>query len=82
MVQNDGRDRDGRAATDAPAKGSKWIWILGAVFLGIIVLLLIRGFVYAGTDTNYENTSKGAITDVERDMSTTDTEAVNTSNSQ
>ena len=54
------------AATDRPARGSKWIWILGAVFLAIIAVILIRGLVYSGTDTNYETSSKGAISDTDR----------------
>lgn len=70
------------AATDRPARGSKWIWIVGAVFLAIIVVILLRGFVYAGTDTNYETTSKGAISDADRALSGVESDSVNTTNAQ
>ena len=54
MAVDDPRNRAGRAATDAPARGSKWVWILGGVFLLVAVLLLLRGLVYAGSEPDYD----------------------------
>ena len=47
--------RRGEAATDRPARGSKWVWIVGAIMLLIIIILGIRAFGYAGTEPDYEN---------------------------
>ena len=50
-----GTEVRGEAATDRPARGSKWVWIVGAIMLLIIIILGIRGFGYAGTEPDYEN---------------------------
>lgn len=46
--------RDRRPATDRPAKGSKWVWIVGAIFLVIVIVLLIRGFVYGASESEHD----------------------------
>ena len=45
----------GEAATDRPARGSKWVWIIGAIMLLIIIVLGIRAFGYAAAEPDYEN---------------------------
>lgn len=42
------------AATDRPATGSKWVWIVGAILLVMVLILGIRGCGYAVSDPNYE----------------------------
>lgn len=46
-----------RAATDPPARGSKWVWILGAALLLLVLYLGVRGCDYAGREPDYENAS-------------------------
>jgi hypothetical protein len=52
---------DRRAATDPPARGSKWVWILGAVLLLIVLYLGLRGLDYAGREPDYENSANGTV---------------------
>ena len=69
MVDHNRDRHSGEAATDRPARGSKWIWIVGAFFLLVIVVLLIRGMVYAAAD---DGSAEGGVLD------STETDAVAT----
>lgn len=77
----DDKSDDRKSAMTGPARGSRWIWILGSIFLVLIVAILIRGLFYAGANADYERDAKGAITEVERDSLAGDN-GVNTSNIQ
>ena len=42
------------AATDRPAAASKWVWVIGAILLVLILILGVRGCGYALSDPEYE----------------------------
>jgi hypothetical protein len=49
------------AAHDPPARGSKWVWILGALLLLLVLYLGLRGCDYAGREPDYENSANGTV---------------------
>lgn len=77
MAVDDRGNRTGRAATDPPARASKWLWILGGVFLVIAALLLLRGVFYAGSEPRYD-VEGAAITDADRTASGVESDAART----
>ncbi len=69
MAGNDRHNANREAATDGPARGSKWIWIIGAVFLVIIGIILVRGIFYAAAGPSSEQSVNPAITETDRALS-------------
>lgn len=49
------------SAHDRPAGGSKWVWILGAILLLLVLYLGLRGCDYAAREPNYENSANGTV---------------------
>lgn len=77
MAGNDRHNANREAATDAPARGSKWIWIIGAVFLVIIGIILVRGIFYAAGGPSSEQSVNPAITETDRALSGVEDEEAN-----
>lgn len=48
---------------------SKWVWILGAILLVAIIVLGVRGCLYAVDDPNYTDDAKGELTEADRALS-------------
>ncbi len=77
MAGNDRHNANREAATDTPARGSKWIWIIGAVFLVIIAIILVRGIFYAAAGPSSEQSVKPAISETDRALSGVEAEGAN-----
>ncbi|WP_324750488.1 DUF2171 domain-containing protein [Sphingomonas sp. LY54] len=55
------------SAFDRPARGSKWLWIAGAILLAILLYVGLRGFGYSAADPDYTDDAKGTLSDDRRE---------------
>lgn len=58
--------RADESAYDRPARGSKWLWIVGAVLLLIVLYIGLRGFGYSAADPDYTDDAKGTLSEDQR----------------
>ena len=54
-------------AYDPPARGSKSVWIAGAILLAIVLYVGLRGFGYGAADPHYTDDAKGTLSEDQRE---------------
>ena len=55
------------SAFDRPVRRSKWLWIVAAILLAILLYVGLRGFGYSASDPDYTDDAKGTLSDDQRE---------------